>query len=298
MNDTINSYIALGDCLELMKDIPDKSVNMVLCDLPYGILDYGWDKIIDGKKLFAEYKRICRQKANVLLFCQMSFAHYLMNCALDREFSHCLIWCKKNATRFKSGKHLPKSKYEMVLVFRINKDNNKEKHGSLRDYMMHELNASGLDIKTLEGLIPNRSAHHYFRYSSDFRIPTAQNYKRLQEITGRFNRPYEEVQAEFMREKDNLVVYNGENDDDLLYFDLSEKRVHPTQKPVALLEYLIKNYSNPNDVILDNCMGSGSTCVAAINTGRRYIGIEKDPNYYELAQLRINELTSQMSLFD
>lgn len=117
------SNVALwqGDCLELMKDIPDKSVDMVLCDLPYGVTDYEWDNIIDGKKLFKEYKRVCKRNANVALFCQIEFAKYLMLQTFPSEFSHCLIWVKNNKTRYLSVKKLPMSQYEMILIFRLNK---------------------------------------------------------------------------------------------------------------------------------------------------------------------------------
>ena len=111
-----------------MKMIPDKSIDMILCDLLYGILDFQWDEVIDGKKLFAEYKRICKQNANVLLFCQIEFAKYLMESTFASEFSHCLIWYKTNKTRMKSAEKLPLSQYEMILCFRLNKYSNKNQN--------------------------------------------------------------------------------------------------------------------------------------------------------------------------
>ena len=282
-----------GDCLEVMKNIPDGSIDMVLCDLPYGILDVEWDNVIDGKKLFAEYKRICKQNANVLLFCQIEFAKYLMESTFASEFSHCLIWYKTNKTRMKSAEKLPLSQYEMILCFRLNKYSNKNQHKELRDYFMEQLAACGHSVKELESLIPNRSAHHWFRYSSDYRIPTEQNYKRLQEITGCFQKPYSEIKQTFLREKNNLCTFNtGVLESDVLYGKLSEKRVHPTQKPVALLEKLLLAYSNEGDTVLDNCMGSGSTGVACANTKRNFIGVELDKHYFEVAEKRIKEATS------
>lgn len=279
-----------GDCLELMRQIPDGSVDMVLCDLPYGVLDVGWDNRIDGKTLFGEYKRVCKQNANVILFCQMAFAKYLMSSTFDYEYSHCLVWEKENKTRFKSKQSLPKSQYELVLCFRINKYSNKSAHKALREYFMRELAMSGMSVPYLEGEIPNRAAHHWFRYSSDYRIPTEQNYRRLQEITGCFKRPYSEIKAQFIAEKNNLCTFNAEFlDSDIVRARLTEKRVHPTQKPVALLEQLIQAYSNVGDTILDNCMGSGSTGVACVNTGRSFIGIELDDHYFEVAKHRIEE---------
>lgn len=281
--------LMLGDCLELMKRIPDGSVDMVLCDLPYGCLDLEWDQRIDGKRLFQEYKRICKQNANVLLFCQIEFAKYLMDSTFSSEFSHCLIWVKNNKTRCKSANQLPMSQYEMILCFRLNKYSNKQSHKGLRDYFMQELNKSGFTVPELEQKIPNFSAHHWFRYSSDYRIPTKENYTRLQEITGCFTRPYETVKQEFLLEKRNLCTYNpGFLESDCVYDNLEEQRVHPTQKPVHLLEKLILAYSNPGETVLDNTMGSGSTGVACMNTGRSFIGIELDAHYFGIAKERIS----------
>lgn len=277
-----------GDCLELMKQIPDHSVDMVLCDLPYGVLDLAWDERIDGKRLFSEYKRVCKQNSNVLLFCQIEFARYLMESTFASEFSHCLIWVKNNKTRSKSAKQLPLSQYEMILCFRLNKYSNRGNHKALRDYFMKELEKSGYTVKQLKEMIPNYSAHHYFTYQNDFRIPTEQSYRRLQEITGCFTKPYEEIKQEFLSEKHNLCTYNpGFLESDILYDTLEERRVHPTQKPVSLLEKLIKAYSNPGETVLDNTMGSGSTGVACVNTGRDFIGIELNQNYFQIAETRI-----------
>ncbi len=276
-----------GDCLELMKDIPDKSIDMVLCDLPYGVTEKEWDKVIDGKLLFSQYKRICKQNANVALFCQIEFAKYLMDSTFESEFSHCLIWVKNNKTRYLSVKNLPMSQYEMILVFRINKYANKESHKELRNYFMLELEKSGMTVKEIEKAIPNYSAHHWFRFSSDYRIPTQKNYERLQEITRHFDRPYSDVKSEFLSEKNNLCTYNGDGNSDVLNYSLKEERVHPTQKPVELLEHLLKTYSNEGDTVLDNCMGSGSTGVACVNAGRNFIGMELSEQYFEIAKQRI-----------
>lgn len=282
-----------GDCLQLMKDIPDGSVDMILCDLPYGCTSFEWDTVIDGKKLFSEYKRICKQNSNVLLFCQIEFAKYLMNSAVSSEFSHSLIWVKNNKTRFLSAKNLPLSQHEMILCFRLNKYSNKSSHKGLRNYFMEELKRSGKTVKELEVAIPNYSAHHWFRYSSNYRIPTAENYKRLQEITGCFGRPYEKVRAEFLEQKRNLCTYNKAINSDVIYAPLTDERVHPTQKPVNLSEQLLLTYSNPGETVLDNCMGSGSTGVACVNTGRDFIGIEKEKKYFDIAVGRIDAAQRQ-----
>lgn len=286
----MNALLKQGNCFDLLQQIPDGTVDMVLCDLPYGALDLEWDKRLDGRKLFSEYKRVCKQNANVLLFCQIEFAKYLMESTFDSEFSHCLVWVKDNKTRHKSAAHLPLSKYELILCFRINKYSNKQSHRKLRDYFMQELKRSGLSVEEVESRMPNRAAHHWFRYSSDYRIPTEGNYKRLQEITGCFSRPYHLIKKEFDEEKRNLCTYNpGFIESDCINAKLEEKRMHPTQKPVKLLEKLICAYCNPGETVLDNTMGSGSTGVACMNTGRNFIGMELDQNYFSIAQDRIQD---------
>ena len=212
--------IRLGDCLELMKDIPAASVDMVLCDLPYGVTDFSWDVILPCDKLFSEYRRIVKQNANIVLFCQQPFTTTLINGAFKTEFSHSLVWKKNNKTRAKSSKTVPLSSYEEIIVFRVNKVGNKSRHKRLREYFTGELAECGYSVNEVEELIPNRSAHHWFRFSSDFRIPTEWNYKRLQEITGRFAEPYESIRKEFDEERKNFCTYNpqGENCNVLFLF--------------------------------------------------------------------------------
>ncbi len=287
-----NIKLMQGDCLQLMKDIPDGSVDMILCDLPYAVTDFSWDVIVPCEKLFPEYRRILKQNANIVLFCQQPFTTTLINGAYKTEFSHSLVWKKNNKTRAKSSKTVPLSSYEEIIVFRVNKVGNKSRHKRLREYFTNELAKCGYSVKQLEELIPNRSAHHWFRFSSDFRIPTEWNYKRLQEITGCFSEHYENIKKEFDEERKNLCTYNpqGENSN-VLFFNVpsSMERLHPTQKPVDLLKHLILSYSNEGDLVLDNCMGSGSTGVACVNTGRRFIGMELDEHYFSVAENRIAE---------
>ena len=183
------------------------------------------------------------------------------------------------------------SQYEEILVLRINKYGNKDSHKELRDYFMDQLFKTGLTVKEIETLINNKSAHHWFRYSSDYRIPTSENYKNLQNKTGLFKKDYKFIKLEFEKQKNNFCTYNKPIENtNILYGKLSEKRFHPTQKPVGLLKELILRYSNENDTILDNCMGSGSTGVACINTNRNFIGIELDEIYFNIAKERIGEL--------
>ena len=188
------------------------------------------------------------------------------------------------------------SQHEMILCFRINKYSNKDKHEGLRGYMISELKSSGMSIKQVEHAIPNYSANHWFGRSWDYRIPTEKNYLRLQEVTGRFKKSYEQIRSEFLSEKDNTCTYNGKSSSDVLDFHLTEKRSHPTQKPLSLIEYLVKVYTNPSDIILDNCIGSGTTAIASINTGRNFIGFEMDKTYYQIACDRIREALREPKL--
>ncbi len=276
-----------GDCLEVMKKIPDKHIGTVICDLPYGVTDHSWDVVIPPEKLFAEYRRVCKQNANIVLFCQQPFTTNLITSAFKTEFSHMLIWVKDTKTRCKSSKHVPMAQYEEAVVFRINKCGNKERHLELRDYFTQELKKSGMSVLQIEDAIGNKAAHHFFRYSSDFRIPTQDVYQRLQKVTGLFNRPYEGLRKDFDDERQNLCTYNSPQDNTNVIYCPTPKgkeRLHPTQNPVPLLERIITAYSNHGDTVLDNCMGSGTTGVACRNTGRDFIGIELDNTYFNIAR--------------
>lgn len=280
-----------GDCLDLMKQIPNDSVDMVLCDLPYGVTDLEWDDVIPTDRLFEQYRRICKQNANVVLFCQQPFTTELISKAHKTEFSHMLIWAKNTKTRAKSSKTVPMAQYEEIAVFRVNKVGNKGKHLELRQYFITELSLSGFTVKQIEEKINNRAASHFFTVSSDFRIPTKEVYKRLQTATGRFRKPYEEIRMQFDAERKNRCTYNPpQNNTNLLFYDVpcGADRVHPTQKPVPLLEHLILAYTNAGETVLDNCMGSGSTGVACALTDRNFIGIELKKEYFDIATERIN----------
>lgn len=286
------------DCMEGMKEIPDKSIDMVLCDLPYGVTGLPWDAVLPMEDLMKHYRRVCKQNTNIVLFCQQPFTTTIMNAIYKTEFSHSLIWLKKNKTRHLSSNNIPMSMYEEMIVLRINKYGNKDSHKALREYFMEELILSGWKVKELEALIPNHSAHHWFRDSSDYRIPTESNYKRLSELTGRFSRPYEQIKKEFLLEKNNLCTYNKSNKNaNVLEYGPDKDRIHPAQKPVALLSEIIKRYSNPGDIILDNTAGSASTGVACLETGRLFIGFELDPDYYRMATERLEKHKAQLNMF-
>lgn len=232
-----------GDCLELMKQIPDGSVDMILCDLPYGTTACDWDAIIPLDELWCEYKRVIKQnKAIVLTACQ-PFTSRLISSNFD-AFKYEWIWRKSRATGFLQSKFMPMKNHENICVFCFS-------------------GKPTFNPQKTDGHKPTNSAIGYGH------SPTFGSSK--------------------------LRVYCGgdttRNPVTVQDFK-SERGLHPTQKPVSMMEYLINTYSNAGDVVLDNCMGSGTTGVACANTGRRFIGIEKDDGYFEIAKQRIEQAHS------
>lgn len=226
--------LRLGDCLEVMKDLLDNSVNMVMCDLPYGTTQCKWDSILPLDKLWPEYLRIC-SGAIVLTACQPFTSRLVMS--LPECFRYEWIWHKNNATGFLDAKRRPLNNFESVLVF-----------SKRRPPYFPQMT---------EGKLHNRGGG-----------------------TG-----HTEVYSDFSRRA--LTQSNLYYPKRIIRFDVERKTKHPTQKPVALMEYLIKTYTQHGETVLDNCMGSGTTGIACINTGRRFIGIEQDPQYFQIAKDRI-----------
>lgn len=252
----INLY--KGDCLEIMKDIPDRSIDLILCDLPYGTTASSWDKELPADKLWQEYSRIISNNGSVLLFASGLFEPRVMLSNID-DYKYKWVWVKNNSTNFVHAKNRPMTKHESILVF------SKAPMGHI----------SQLGDKRMtynpQGLVPIN--------------------KKIKAGKGRFGtvagiRPSHK--SEFLRE------YTNYPNDVLLDFPepAANEKVHTNEKPVPLLEYFIKTYSNENETVLDNCMGSGSTGVACVNTGRNFIGIELNENYYNVATERINKAKS------
>lgn len=240
-----------GDCLEIMPSIPDGSVDMILCDLPYGITARNkWDEVIPFEPLWEQYERITKPNAAIVLFASGMFTANLMK-SNEKLWRYNLVWQKTNPTGHLNAKRMPlRSHEDLCFFYRSLPTYNPQKTTG------HKRKVSTASHRRNSKVSTNYGEVVYNTYDSTERFPTSV--------------------LTFATDKQQA---NG--------------KIHPTQKPVALLEYLIKTYSNPGDTVLDNCMGSGSTGVACVNTSRSFIGIEKDPDYYEAAKLRIeNHLTA------
>ena len=329
-----NIKLIKGDCLEQMKNIPDKSIDMILCDLPYGTTACKWDIIIPFDKLWEQYNRIIKLDGIICLFGSQPFTSKLICSNIDK-FRYSLIWEKEQATNRLLCNIMPMKKHEDINIFyndKIEIISNNSDLMDIREYFLQQLELSGLktckQINEVLGMDTNGGgmASHYFgKKIKQWSLPTENMYKKLQ-TTGYFKKPYIELKKEyekamskykitynpqFSKGKEYIVKHNKKEGYDpilgttikrtdtinkgiryptsILKFNRDLKnRFHPTQKPVALLEYLIKTYSNENDLVLDNCMGSASTGIACINTNRNFIGIEKDDKYFDISCDRIN----------
>ena len=234
-----------GDCLELMKQIPDGSVDMILCDLPYGTTANKWDSCIPFDAMWKQYDRVIKDNGAILLFSDEPFTSQLVNSNLKR-FRYKWIWDKERGSNFQNARFMPMKCHEEILVFYKRKPTYNPQFWFSKPYATKE-KARAREIEGLSG-------------GSASKICTS------------------------------TISTDGKRYPlSILRFKRDSSRIHPTQKLVPLLEYLIKTYSNPGELVLDNCMGSGSTGVACVNTDRNFIGIELDQGYFEIAQKRIDE---------
>ena len=241
-----------GDCLELMKDIPVGSVDMILCDLPYGTTVCKWDTVIPFKPLWEQYKRIIKKNASIVLFGCEPFVSELIH-SNNEMFKYKWIWEHGRSANFAQAPYSPLKDYEEVCVF------------------------------SFGGM--SKNAKNRMVYNPQNTIPC--NIKQKEKGHSDL-RPSKIVQSDFVQTVTNYPKA-------IIKFPKEQARFHPTQKPVSLLEYLVKTYTNEGDTILDNCMGSGSTGVACVNTGRNFIGMELDQGYFEIAQKRIEEAEKRLN---
>lgn len=233
-----------GDCLAEMDKVEDKSVDLILCDLPYGSTQCSWDSIIPFDKLWEQYNRVLKDTGIVVLFSSGLFTIDLIN-SNRKDFKYKLIWKKNVPTGMSSAKYRPMKYYEEICVFY-------KKKGTYNPQM-----------KPREGV--GKACYNYDHYCGD------SNHVSYEKVKKRYDPDW--VQPSDILEFNVVPNRNG--------------KVHPTQKPIELLEWLIKTYSNENDLVLDNTMGSGSTGVACINLNRDFIGIEMDETYFKISEQRI-----------
>jgi site-specific DNA-methyltransferase (adenine-specific) len=231
-----NIELIHGDCLEKMKDILDGSIDMILCDLPYGITACKWDTVIPFEPLWSLYKRIIKDNGAIVLTASQPFTSALVM-SNPKWFKYEWIWIKNNATGHLNAKRKPMSIFEDIVVFG---------DGALNYFP--------------QGLVPFNKKVRRGHNGDNYGKSGTENFQKFT------NYPL-----------------------DILCFGSDPSKLHPTQKPVALMEYLIKTYTNKGDTVLDNCMGSGTTGVACKNLNRNFIGIELDPDYFKIAEKRINE---------
>jgi len=314
-----------------MKEIPDGSVDLILCDLPYGTTDCSWDTILPFDDLWAHYKRILKSNGVAALFAAQPFTTQLVS-SNRADFRYCWYWMKNQTTGFTFAKYQPLRQIEEIAVFVCNTPgrNNQGKHQALREYMHEELLRSGKTRGDINKALGNYMSSHYFTYGQQFCIPNAETWAKLQAITGCFDRDHADIRREYEEELGGTSgkpsTYNPQGVQKIYNTKLKRRRApqsdsiykmgallkehtqqftnypknvlqfntergyHPTQKPVALLEYLVKTYTNEGDTILDNCMGSGSTGVAVKRVGwRHFIGIEQNKDYFDIARERIEK---------
>ena len=240
-----------GDCLELMKEIPTESIDMILCDLPYGTTACKWDVIIPLDKLWVEYERIIKSNGVICLFGQEPFSSIVRTSNL-KLYRYDWIWQKQKPSNFQLMNYQPGRVQENIMVF----------------------------SKAKACYTKNGVKISYFPQKEKMEKPRKANAKIYADSADLLHK-YSKAN------KDNFQVYEERHPISILKFNTPEHRVHPTQKPIDLLEYLIKTYTQENDLVLDNCMGSGSTGVACKNLNRNFIGIENNKEYFEIAERRL-----------
>jgi site-specific DNA-methyltransferase (adenine-specific) len=259
-----------GDCLEKMKLIEDNSVNLILADLPYGTTDrngkkgsriFKWDSVIPRDELWAEYKRILVTNGSVVLTADQPFTSQLVMSNLE-WFKYEWIWKKSRTTGFFTANYRPMKSTEDILVF-------------------SEGGAAAASAKSGRGNMTYNP-----QGLIEKRVKKKNSRKRLGKLLGN---------EEFVG-KNNKMLGDSEYEQkwtnyptEILKFGIETGTIHPTQKPVPLFEYLVKTYSNEGEVVLDNVMGSGTTGIAALNSGRNFIGIEKEDKFFDLSVDRIKE---------
>ena len=248
----INS-VNSGNCLDLMNDIDDKSIDMILCDLPYGTTACKWDTVIPFEPLWAHYKRIIKDNGAIVLTASQPFTSALVMSNI-KMFKYCWVWRKSKASNFLHAPNMPLKVLEDICVF----SHGIVGHISQAKEKRVTYNPQG--IRQGETVVKQKKNTSELKYHRESQTNHTTGYK---------------CKAEGY--PDTLLIFK------------SDSRLHPTQKPVALFEYLIKTYTNEGELVLDNCAGSGTTAIACLRTNRNYILIEQETKYCDIANKRIAE---------
>ena len=238
-----------GNCLDLMKKIPDKSIDLILCDLPYGTSACKWDSVIPFEMLWEQYNRIIKDNSAIVLFGNQPFTSKLITSNIDM-YKYNWVWVKDNATNFLNKKYQAGKITEDICVFG-KMATSYSKKGNMKYYPQ---------------------------------LTEGKPYKTTNNVERRTNAVIRSTITNVITDNKGTRLPNN-----VLYYNRDKDKVHPTQKPVALLEYLIKTYTKENELVLDNCMGSGSTGIACLNTNRNFIGIELENDYFNIAKERISQ---------
>ena len=239
-----------GDCLEVMKELPDNSIDFICCDPPYGTTTIKWDSVLDFEKMWEQYDRILKPKGIVCLFGSQPFSAQLI-CSKLKWFRYELVWNKNKCGSPGLAKYRPMKTHENILIFY--KDT-----GGTYNPQMEKGEPYARKSKNPKGYVGRKNDHNYgLKPVKSFTNKGTRYPKSILNISRNFS---------------------------------AQQQIHPTQKPVPLMEWLVKTYSNEGEIVLDNCMGSGSTGIACVNTNRDFIGIEINKEYFEIAKERIETI--------
>jgi len=257
--EALNGKLYHGDCLDVMPLLPDKSIDMILCDLPYGTTACKWDMVIPFEPLWEQYKRLIKDNGAIVLFGSQPFTSALVMSNLPM-FKYEWVWDKVSGKDFYQARKRPLKQHENILVF------------SIRNTTYNPIMYSA-QKKNMRDRIKNKTKAREGTIYGDLKEYTSQKDERQRYPGSIYVHSYQE----------NELHYS--------------KRLHPTQKPVSLLEYLIRTYTNEGNMVLDNCAGSGTTGVACEKLGRKYILIEKELEYCEISAKRIESERKQLKMF-
>jgi site-specific DNA-methyltransferase (adenine-specific) len=260
--------IYFGDCLQLMGNIPSGSIDMILCDLPYGTTRNKWDSVIDLPKLWGQYKRVIKENGAIVLTGKQPFTSIVITSNL-RMYKYNLVWRKNLKTGNLNARKMPMGAFEDIMVF----------------------------YKTPPTYNPQKIPR-------TFQVPSGNKLNSKTTNYGKQREVYIDRQSDWLM-PDDVIDYEDaypldalDLENEMLYIKClhnSSGKIHPTQKPVELFEYFIKTYTNKDDIVLDNCSGSGTTAIASINTNRNYICIDNDSDMVEKSKIRVSEHTKTIN---